>query len=122
MSHDAPATSGSTGQAERVFFVRRLDVARGDYPYAEPVVLVDAALMHRFIAVRELEVIDPPARPDLAPSLAVAHPIFVIDQREGPLYDNARPAAIVFDRRSTRSERVSAFSTLQSRIDLPPTA
>lgn len=92
---DWPGASG----AERVYFVRRAVVARGNCPAAEPVILVDASLAHRYVGLRLLQVVDGPR--DDAATLRDARPVFVIDHREAVLYEGARPAAIVVDHRHT---------------------
>jgi hypothetical protein len=84
---------------ERVFFVSRRDLLLRNYPLAEPVVLIDTALAHRYVGVRELEVLDDPAG---APGDVL--PVFAINQREALLYDAARPAVIVRDLRGAASE------------------
>ncbi len=84
---------------DTVFFVRRSDVALGHYPLSEPVVLIDAALAHRYVGLRELEVIDAPDRPEDAPPIGEARPVFAVDQREAAIYEAARPATIFRDLR-----------------------
>lgn len=89
---------------ERVFFVPRRDVAVGNYPFAEPVVLVDLALAHRYPGLRALDVVDVPASSEQAPALTEALPIFAVNQREALLYESARPAVIARDLRSAVPE------------------
>lgn len=88
-----------TSTCEIVYFVRRSDVALGYYPHSEPVVLIDAALAHRYVGLRELEVIDAPDRPENAPPVSEALPVFAVDQREAAIYEAARPATMVRDLR-----------------------
>jgi hypothetical protein len=80
---------------QTVYFVRRQAAASGDAEGALPVVLVDAALEHRYDDVVLLEVVDDPGRGGRADATAV----FSIDVREASLYGDARFAAIVRDRR-----------------------
>lgn len=103
---------------ERVYFVRRRDVALGFHPYAEPVVLVDRALAHRYTGVRLLEVIDSPSTPERAPTLRQALPVFAVDWREAMFYPGARPATIARDRRAG-TQIVSASRLDKDGITVP---
>jgi hypothetical protein len=72
----------------------------GDYPFAEPVVLVDRSLAHRYPCVRWLEIVDAPADPVAAPPVSVALPVFLLDAREAMFFEGVRPATIVRDLRA----------------------
>ena len=89
----------STTELRRVFFVPRREVMQGNYPFAEPIVLVDPALAHHYHDVRDLEVLETPESPETAPTFAEAMPVFAIHRREAVLYECARAATIVRDLR-----------------------
>lgn len=76
-------------ELQRVFFVRR-----GRVPVigAIPIVLVDAALQHRYADTIELRVMDGPQGDAL--------PVRVINPQEVPLVRDARFGVIIDDRRS----------------------
>lgn len=84
---------------ESVYFVTRRQVLLGHYPLAQPVLIVDGALAHRYIGVRSLDVIDSPLDPDKAPRADEALALFAIDRREWVFYEGAQPAVIVRDER-----------------------
>ncbi|MFN0070110.1 MAG: hypothetical protein ACKVVP_01300 [Chloroflexota bacterium] len=90
----------ATALVERAYLVRARDVMFGTYPYAEPIVLIDLALVHRHPSSRILELLDTPQSPDQAPSLNTAVPLFVVDMREAALYEGVRPAVVLRDLRS----------------------
>lgn len=85
---------------ERVFIVSREEIRLGRYPSAQPVILVDLALIHRYEAVRELELCDAPGQFDGPVRGGSPLPIFVIHPREVAFYEGASLATIVEDRRS----------------------
>jgi hypothetical protein len=89
-------------QLERAYFVRTSDVMSGAFPYAEPVVLIDAESVDRHPLCRGLEVVDTPGCPEDAPTLRAALPLFVVDMQLAWEYEAARPAAILRDLRSQR--------------------
>jgi hypothetical protein len=88
------------------YLVDRRAWERGRYPQAEPIVLVDQALAHRYQDVREIELIDPPVCPELAPELAGAGPLFVINAREDVFYPRASRATIVADHRGHQHDNL----------------
>lgn len=85
--------------SEKAFLVRERDVALGRYPTAEPVILVDLSLAHRYPGVRYVTLVDAPAEEDAGPRLGL-QPILVINLRQAVLYEGARPATIVEDLRT----------------------
>ncbi|MFN0073925.1 MAG: hypothetical protein ACKVVP_20795 [Chloroflexota bacterium] len=90
--------------SERAFFVPRRDIQHGLYPHAQPAVLVDSAVAHRYGDVRVLIVEPPPSGPAEASPAAKVTPLFIIDAREVVLYDGARPAVIDHDFRDNQPE------------------
>lgn len=82
-----------------VFFVPRVEVARGRHPTAEPVVVADLALAHRHPFVQEVVVIDRPNGAALR-GAAGATPIFAISPRELIFHPRARRVTIAEDRRT----------------------
>jgi hypothetical protein len=90
---------------ERAFLVARRDVESGLVPAAEPVVLIDVVDARDFVGTRFLEVVNAP-RILSASSLSYDDlvPLFVIDWDEAWRYENARPATIIRDRRTSRAE------------------
>jgi hypothetical protein len=90
---------------EQVYFVSQHDFHVGDCPEVEPVILVEAALSHRYTDVRCIEVFDrprfdPPRGEEARP---VIRPLVPIDQRESVFYPDARPAAIILDHRAAQA-------------------
>jgi hypothetical protein len=102
----------SAPSAETVYFAPRRDILAGNYPLAEPVLLVDADFADQYVGVRELLVAESPAQPDQAPHPADALPIFAIDWHEAANYEGVRVAVVAQDvRASTLSEPTRALVT-----------
>jgi hypothetical protein len=93
-----PGLDGAA-QIQRVYFVRQYDFVHGRCPQAAPVVLVDAALAHRYAVVLELDVVDSPTSVFPYWATIEAEPVFAIDTREVVFYQTARLAMVVRDRR-----------------------
>ena len=88
-----------TVETERVFFVPRRDIARGFYPGAQPVLLVEPSLAHRYSDVHRLDVEDPPAWTGDSPYPPNSAPVFAIDAPEVAFLHGVRLACISVDRR-----------------------
>jgi hypothetical protein len=110
--------SRTKANSESVFLVDRRDVERGLVPGAEPVVLIPIDDAERFPGARLLDV---RAAPRLLESNRLSYggcmPLFAIEWAEAALYDQARPAIIVRDRRlaASRSNRPGTESALRGR-------